>query len=73
MRNGETHFEQVPIDVVKSVVREAAELARMLEKSSALVLELKRPSVEEFLKQEEKVPGGSNAKDEPRIARRSEI
>jgi hypothetical protein len=55
MRNGETHFEQVPIDVVKTVVREAAALARTLEESPALVSELERPAVTEFLK---KAPGG---------------
>jgi len=44
MRNGVTHFEQIPIEVVKNLVRQAAGLARMLEESPALVPELERPA-----------------------------
>lgn len=45
MRNGVTHFEQVPIEVVKNVLRQAAGLARMLEEPPALVPELERPAI----------------------------
>jgi hypothetical protein len=45
MRNGATHFEQVPIEVVRNVLREAAGLARMQEGLPALVSELERPAV----------------------------
>jgi hypothetical protein len=44
MRNGKTHFEQVPIEVVNTVVRQAAALPGMLGKSPALVSELEAPS-----------------------------
>ena len=46
MRNGETHFEQVPIEVVKNIVRQAAALAAMLEESPALASEPKHPAAE---------------------------
>jgi hypothetical protein len=45
MRNGVTHFEQVPIEVVKNVLRRSAGLARMLEESPALAPELERLAV----------------------------
>jgi len=45
MRNGATHFEQVPMEVVKSVLREAARLARKQEESPALVSGLEDPAV----------------------------
>jgi len=51
MRNGKTHFERVPIEVVKAVVRQAAALAAMLEKSPALVSELERQPPAECPKQ----------------------
>jgi hypothetical protein len=50
MRNGKTHFERVPIEVVKAVVRQAAALAAMLEKSPAPVSELERQAAAEFPK-----------------------
>jgi rubredoxin len=53
MRNGETHFEQVPLELAVTVFRQAAERARMLEKSPAPVSELERRAAAEFLKQEE--------------------
>jgi hypothetical protein len=37
MRNGETHFEQVPIEVAKTVLRQAAALAEELEQKPAPV------------------------------------
>ena len=46
MRNGETHFEQVPTEVVKNIVRQAAALAAMLEESPALASEPKHPAAE---------------------------
>jgi hypothetical protein len=45
MRNGVTHFEQVPMEVVKSVLREAARLARKQEESPGLVSGLEDPAV----------------------------
>jgi hypothetical protein len=35
MRNKATHFEQVPIEVPESILRLAAELPRVIEKSPA--------------------------------------
>jgi hypothetical protein len=52
MRNGETHFEQVPIDVALTVLRQAAALAEELEKAPAPVPPPGRKTAEEFLKQE---------------------
>jgi len=51
MRNGVTHFEHVPIEVVEAIVRQAAALAAMLEKSPALAAELERQAVLEFPRQ----------------------
>jgi hypothetical protein len=51
MRNRETHFEQVPIEVVETVLRQAAALARMLEKSPAPLSALERQAIAEFPKQ----------------------
>jgi hypothetical protein len=45
MRNGVTHFEQIPIEVVKNLVRQAAGLARTQEGSPALVAESERAAV----------------------------
>jgi hypothetical protein len=45
MRNAMTHFEQVPIEVVENILRQAAGLAGMLEASPAPVPELERPAV----------------------------
>ncbi len=55
MRNGQTHFERVPIEVVETIVQQAAALAAMREKSPALVPELDRRAGREFLKEEKKV------------------
>jgi len=55
MRNGETHFDQVPMEVVETVVRRAAALAAMREKSPELVSELDRQAGREFLKGEKKL------------------
>jgi hypothetical protein len=56
MRNRETHFEQVPIEVVETVLRQARVLARMLEKSPAPLSALERQAVAEFPKQRGKYP-----------------
>jgi len=37
MRNRETYFEQVPIEIVETVLRQAAALAEELEKTPASV------------------------------------
>jgi hypothetical protein len=54
MRNGKTHFERVPMEVVKAVVRQAAALSAMLEKSPALVSELERQPAAGFTKKSRK-------------------
>ena len=56
MRNGETHFEQVPIEVAETVLRQAAALAEELEQKPAPVPGLGRETAEEFLKQRESTP-----------------
>jgi len=56
MRNGETHFEQVPIEVAEIVFRQAAALAEGLEKKPALAPAPGCPTVEELLKQQESNP-----------------
>ncbi len=48
MRNGETHFEQVSIEVAETVCRQAAALAEGLKKKPALVPAPGRPTVEEL-------------------------
>jgi len=53
MRNRETYFEQVPIEMVETVLRQAAALAEELEKGPAPVPALERQAVEELLKQQE--------------------
>jgi hypothetical protein len=55
MRNGQTHFERVPIEVVETIVRRAIALAAMRGKSPALVTEPDRQVGREFLKEEKKV------------------
>jgi len=56
MRNRETYFEQVPIAMVETVLRQAAALAEELEKTPAPVTALGRQAVEELLKQPESFP-----------------
>jgi len=55
MRNRETYFEQVPIAIVETVLRQAAALAE-LEKTPAPVPALGCQPVEELLKQQESTP-----------------
>ncbi len=65
MRNGETHFEQVPIEVVETVLRQATALARMLEKSPAPLSALERQAIAEFPKQRGSTcPRGSYEEDD---------
>jgi hypothetical protein len=45
MRKRETHFEQVPIEVVETVLLKAVALERIPEKSPAPVSTPKRPSI----------------------------
>jgi hypothetical protein len=56
MRNGQTHFEQVPIDVALTVLRQAAALAEELDKAPAPVPAPGRKTAEESLKQQESNP-----------------
>jgi hypothetical protein len=56
MRNRETYFEQVPIEMVETVLRQAAALAEELEKGPEPVPALERQAVEELLKQQESTP-----------------
>ena len=56
MRNRETYFEQVPIEMVETVLRQAAALAEELEKTPAPVPALERQAVEELLNQQESTP-----------------
>ncbi len=56
MRNRETYFEQVPIAIVETVLRQAAALAEELEKTPAQVAALERQALEELLKQQESTP-----------------
>jgi hypothetical protein len=50
MRNVETHFEQVPIEVVRNIVRQVAAPVGMREESPARISELKHLPDAEFLK-----------------------
>ncbi len=56
MRNRETYFEQVPMEIVETVLQQAAALAEELEKTPAPVPALGRQAVEELLKQQESTP-----------------
>jgi len=56
MRNRETYFEQVPIEIVETVLRQAAALAEELEKTPASVPALERQAMEELLNQQESTP-----------------
>ena len=53
MRSKETHFEQVPIEVVETVLRQAMAGAKMLEKPAAPVSAAKRQAVAESPEREE--------------------
>jgi len=66
MRNGETHFDQVPMEVVETIVRRAAALAAVLGKSPALVSELDRQA------RQGQGPGARSRIDEPRFPSESE-
>jgi len=61
MRNKQTHFEQVPIEVVEAVLQQAAALARMQEKLLSAVPGLERPAVAGPLKRE----GSSTSEGRP--------
>jgi len=56
MLNGETHFEQVPIEVAETVLRQAAAIAEELEQTPAPVPAPGRQTAEELLKQQERTP-----------------
>ena len=56
MRNGQTHFEQVPIEVAQMVLRQAAALAEELEKAPTPIPLPERKTAEEYLKQRESNP-----------------
>ena len=56
MRATQTHFEQVPIEVVETVLRRAAAAASMLENSPAPASALERYAAAQILKQDEGIP-----------------
>lgn len=56
MRNRGTYFEQVPIEIAETVLRQAAALAEELEETPAPVPTLGRQAVEELLRQQESNP-----------------
>ena len=56
MRNRETYFEQVPIEIAETVLRQAAEVAEGLEKTSEPVPALGGQVVEELLEQQGNTP-----------------
>ena len=56
MRSRETYFEQVPIEIVETVLRQAVALAEELEKTPAPVPALERQAVEKLLQQQESTP-----------------
>ncbi len=56
MRNAETHFAQVPIEVAETTLRQNTATVRMPEQSTALVSVLYINAAAEFLKQEENAP-----------------
>ena len=56
MRNKETHFDQVPIEVAETVLRRAAEEATPPERSPAETSPQKRRSAAELLQRGESVP-----------------
>jgi hypothetical protein len=58
MRIGEKHFEQVPIEVVERILREAAALEKKPERSPALVSLLER----QVKSEPQKDDGGSPSK-----------
>jgi hypothetical protein len=53
MRYSATHFEQVPIEIVETVLRHDATLGKTPEKSRASVPEPEREAAAEFLEQQE--------------------
>jgi len=61
MRNGQTHFEQVPIEVAQMALRQAAALAEELEKAPAPIPPPERKTAEEYLKLQE----GNPSKGQP--------
>jgi len=56
MRNRETYFEQVPIEIVETVLRQTAAVAEEPEKTPASVPALERQALEELLQQQENTP-----------------
>ncbi|HEV3220731.1 MAG TPA: hypothetical protein VGZ48_13250 [Candidatus Acidoferrales bacterium] len=59
MRTDEKHFEQVPIEVVETLLREAAAQEKQKGKSPALVSLLDRQAPDEFATED----GGPPSKD----------
>jgi hypothetical protein len=56
MRNRHTHFEQVPIEVVETVLQKAAAVESLHENSPAPVPAPQIPAVAESLKKEKTTP-----------------
>jgi hypothetical protein len=59
MPTDEKHFEQVPIEVMEKILREAAERAKGVERSPALESPQGEPASTEVVKEE----GGALSKD----------
>ena len=56
MPNRRTHFEQVPIAEIETVIQQDSETARLLEKSATPVPALKSRSIRRILKQKANAP-----------------
>ena len=56
MRNNETHFEQVPIEIVESIIQQDAALGRISRKSYALVPVPERQALRKFPKPKKNIP-----------------
>lgn len=56
MRNNETHFEQVPIEIVQSIIQQDAALGKMPRKSSVLVPAPERQALRKFPKPKKNIP-----------------
>jgi hypothetical protein len=56
MRNKETYFDQVPIEVAETVLRQAAAAATLPERTPAEVSAQKQQAATELLQQDESVP-----------------
>jgi hypothetical protein len=56
MRHSETHFEQVPIEVVESIIRQDSTLKEMPDKSPVAALATEQLAVAKFSKPQKTIP-----------------